>query len=47
MVFIIEETYLHLMAERMIRSGVRHTCTEKRSYQSVSAVIAKIHLEAV
>ena len=44
-VFTIEETYLHLIAERRVGSGKKHGCLEKREYQSVSVVIAKIHLK--
>lgn len=45
MVFTIEETYLHSIAERRVRRGKKHGCLEKREYQSVSVVNGKIHLE--
>lgn len=45
MVFTIEEIYLHLMAERRVREGKKNACVEKREYQSVSVIIAKIHLK--
>lgn len=43
--FTIEETYLHSIAERSVGRGKKHGCLEKRDYQSLSVVIAKIHLK--
>ncbi|EFM70143.1 hypothetical protein HMPREF9505_01614 [Enterococcus faecalis TX0109] len=44
-VFTIEETYLHSIAERSVGRSKKQGCLEKREYQSLSVVIAKIHLE--
>lgn len=44
-VLTIEETYLDLIAERRVGRSKKQGCLEKREYQSLSVVIAKIHLK--